>query len=75
MKKLISLIAIVMLCCTTMFVACLSNHEHTFAEEWSYDDTNHWHEATCRHTEEKSALSTHNFVEVVLRFDTFESII
>ena len=22
-------------------------HTHTFAEEWTSDDTHHWHEATC----------------------------
>ena len=64
-KKLHFIIAMLLtiVCCMALFAAC--NHEHTFAEEWSYDDTNHWHEATCRHTEEKSALSTHNFVEDV----------
>lgn len=25
-------------------------HTHTFSEEWTYDDTYHWHEAICGHT-------------------------
>lgn len=25
------------------------SHEHTFAEEWSFDKENHWHAATCKH--------------------------
>ncbi len=33
--------------------------EHTFAEGWSTDATNHWHEATCEHTEEKGSLGAH----------------
>ena len=63
MKKLIGLIAIVMLCCTSMFAACLSIHEHTFAEGWAYDETNHWHEATCEHTDKKGMFSAHNYGE------------
>ena len=65
MKKLIGLIAIVMLCCTTIFAACLSIHEHTFAEEWTYDETNHWHAANCEHKEKKSAIFNHELVEDV----------
>ena len=32
-------------------------HEHTFAEEWSSDETYHWHDSTCGHevTEGKTA--------------------
>lgn len=36
-------------------------HEHTFAEDWSKDNTNHWHAATCEHTEEKSDLAAHTW--------------
>ncbi len=25
------------------------NHTHNFSQEWTYDDTNHWHAATCGH--------------------------
>ena len=24
-------------------------HEHTYSEDWSYDETYHWHAATCEH--------------------------
>ena len=36
-------------------------HVHTFAEEWTSDETNHWHAATCGHTEEKGSLAAHEF--------------
>ena len=36
-------------------------HKHTFATEWSKDATNHWHAATCTHTDEKSDLEAHTF--------------
>ncbi len=39
-------------------------HEHTFSEEWSYDSSRHWHEATCEHTEFVSNNKPHEF-EVV----------
>lgn len=33
---------------------------HTFAEKWSYDDTYHWHSATCGHNV-VSGKTTHSF--------------
>lgn len=36
------------------FVCC--NHEpehvHTYSKEWSYDNSCHWHKATCEHADE-----------------------
>ena len=34
-------------------------HTHTFAEEWTSDNTHHWHEATCEHTGEKDGYAEH----------------
>lgn len=34
-------------------------HVHTFADEWTFDETNHWHISTCSHKDEKSAYSLH----------------
>lgn len=34
-------------------------HTHIFASDWSNDETNHWHNATCEHTTEKSDLGAH----------------
>ena len=36
-------------------------HEHSFATEWTHDETNHWHASTCEHTELTSGLAAHNF--------------
>lgn len=36
-------------------------HTHTFAEEWTSDDTHHWHEATCEHSEEKGSYAEHTW--------------
>lgn len=35
-------------------------HVHTFAEDWTYDETQHWHRATCAHTAVKDALAPHD---------------
>ena len=37
------------------------NHVHSFTEEWSSDETYHWHAATCEHTTEVSGKSKHTF--------------
>lgn len=34
-------------------------HRHTYATEWSRDDVNHWHDATCEHIGEKADFGTH----------------
>ena len=38
-------------------------HTHTFSDTWTYDETNHWHAATCEHTEEKSDVAPHTLVK------------
>ena len=38
-----------------------SVHTHTFAETWEYDDTYHWHPATCEHTDEQGDKTEHTF--------------
>ena len=38
------------------------DHVHTFdMSKWSYDTANHWHPATCAHTDEKKDLAAHNW--------------
>lgn len=36
-------------------------HEHSFAGEWSKDETNHWHAATCEHTDLTKDFAEHKF--------------
>lgn len=40
--------------------ACGTGHTHTFESDWTFDDTNHWHAATCEHTDQKSGVAKHN---------------
>ena len=36
-------------------------HTHKFATDWTKDETNHWHAATCEHTSEVSGKAEHTF--------------
>ena len=36
-------------------------HEHKFAEEWTSDESNHWHAATCEHTEAVNEKAEHTY--------------
>ncbi|MCM1417834.1 MAG: hypothetical protein NC084_01025 [Bacteroides sp.] len=46
-------------------------HTHTFATAWTSDDANHWHAATCTHTEEISDKAAHVWNDgVITRFPT-----
>lgn len=47
-------------------IPSLNAHEHTFSSEWSYDDTYHWHTATCEHTSEKKDIAEHEWNDGVI---------
>ena len=58
MKKQIGLFTAILFAVSTLMMACKAEvHTHTFAEEWSSDETDHWHASTCGHevTEGKTA--------------------
>ena len=40
-------------------------HQHTFSEEWEYDESGHWHPTTCGH-DVKGGFVQHSFVEKVV---------
>ena len=44
-------------------------HTHKFATDWTKDETNHWHAATCGHTTEVSGKAEHSFGEYVSNND------
>ena len=48
------------------FMSCQTDsdsHEHSFSEEWKYDETYHWHEATCEHKTAVGSKEEHTFGE------------
>ena len=42
-------------------VGCSTGHRHTYSNKWSYNTTQHWHKATCEHTDMKRDVENHNF--------------
>lgn len=64
MKKVLWFCTYVLL---ALMVICSCNqepvHQHSFSDDWSYDETNHWHAATCDHSEEKSDIGQHEWVK------------
>lgn len=61
-KKWIVSLGIVTAVCAgfAVLTACGGNgHTHTFSEEWSHDNSYHWHAATCEHTDEVSEKAAH----------------
>ena len=50
------------------------DHVHTFdTERWDYDTENHWHPATCGHTDEKKDLAAHVWNEGVITKEPTEA--
>lgn len=73
MKHIKKILAVVSIAAATAmtFAACGPNananvppeHTHEFAQEWTYDATNHWHAATCEHDWVRGDEAKHVFTE------------
>ncbi len=40
-------------------VPSLTNHEHSYSVDWTWNDTHHWRKATCVHTTERTDYAEH----------------
>ena len=58
MKKILILLLVAVMTATALS-SCMLFHKHTYAEEWSTSNIEHWHDATCKHTDEKANLGNH----------------
>lgn len=61
-KTLAVLMGVVCLGSVTTALGCNNKpaeHEHEYATEWTFDETNHWHKATCEHTTEIGDKAEH----------------
>ena len=47
--------------CDTVETETIPVTGHTFSEDWTSDDTYHWHAATCVHTDEVSDKAVHSW--------------
>ena len=73
MKKSKILRTLLTLPCISLLAACDTSGtnngpqtiacEHTFSDQYSSDETNHWKQATCEHTNLTSDLASHSFGE------------
>ncbi len=63
MKKIILLILISAVMAGAVIGLTACGHEHTFEEGWSRNAAEHWHKATCEHSEETSGRAAHNMVD------------
>ena len=58
MKKLSILVLFAMLL-AVLFTACGEAHDHTYSDKWTTDSENHWHKATCEHTDAIASKGAH----------------
>ena len=61
MKRGLALILSVMMVAVLVFAlaSCGDTHEHTFSDKWEIDENNHWHKATCEHTDAIASKGGH----------------
>ena len=45
----------------SLILSSCGAHQHTFNDFWSYDDTSHWHDASCEHKDEIIDKANHTF--------------
>ncbi len=66
-KKLVVILTLMASLALCLFAAAScsgdGSHEHTFSEEWSFDEAEHWHAATCGHTTRKADKAKHTVSE------------
>lgn len=57
--KAILSVVLVLVLGAIVFTACESKHEHGFSEEWTHDETGHWHACTGENCNETEGLAAH----------------
>ncbi len=61
MRKLLTVIlSVIAIGCLGSAAAC---HTHQYSDEWTSDETYHWHAATCGHDDETADQAAHTWVE------------
>ncbi|MBE6533178.1 MAG: hypothetical protein E7676_06780 [Ruminococcaceae bacterium] len=58
MKKLLLLLLVAVLTASALS-SCMIFHKHTYASEWSTNETHHWRVATCKHTDKQGDFGEH----------------
>ena len=67
-KRILAAFVLVLACVLAFTLAACNDdtpageqHKHTYSSEWSFDETSHWHAATCEHTDEVADRASHVF--------------
>ncbi|MDE7394911.1 MAG: leucine-rich repeat domain-containing protein [Clostridiales bacterium] len=63
--KLVCLLLLVLSAFAATALAC-SKHAHTYASDWTYDQSSHWHASTCGHAGDISAKAAHDFASQIV---------
>ncbi len=50
-------------------------HKHTYSDEWDRSAEGHWHNATCKHTDEKTEIEPHIYTDSQTQLATFAATI
>lgn len=58
-RKLMAIVTVMAILCLSMLCVACVQHSHTFASEWTSDETNHWHVCTSEDCSEVSGLAAH----------------
>lgn len=59
LTKLLSVFVIAGAVGTGVSFAAGCGHKHSFSEDWTSDETTHWHAANCEHSDEKADVADH----------------
>lgn len=70
---IIMVISIVFCVCACLTACGETDHVHTYSDEWTSDNGNHWHAATCEHAEEVSGFAPHVWDSGVVVTDATET--
>ncbi len=71
MRRALALVVMV-LAIMIIAVSC-EDHVHTYSDDWTSDETSHWHAATCEHTTEVKDKAEHVWGEYVIDKDSTET--
>ena len=68
------IIVLALVCAVSLILVACDKHEHEFSEKWSIDETYHWHEATCEHTDEVSDKAEHSYQNGICSLCGYEGV-
>ncbi len=61
--RLLMVLCLLLSACGLALLSCNEEeaHTHTYSKEWESDDSEHWHAASCEHSEERADAAAHDW--------------